>query len=117
MTADEIRAIAVPDREFGQPASELQVVAVTLMREIAAQLAELNANTRAGMPDANMPDECRARECTYYKHYLAYGPADLTHEGFHAAEQNGLEHVKDCSRAAKGDNCTVCASYERRLRA
>jgi len=32
--------------------------------------------------------ECRTKRCTYYKHYLAYGPADLTHEGFHSAEEN-----------------------------
>jgi hypothetical protein len=31
--------------------------------------------------------ECRAKQCTYFKHYLAYGPADLTHEGYHAAEE------------------------------
>src|SRR5204863_9347917 len=28
---------------------------------------------------------CRAKKCDYYEHYLAYGPAELTHEGFHAA--------------------------------
>lgn len=30
---------------------------------------------------------CRTRQCSYFKHYLAYGPADLTHDGFHAAEE------------------------------
>lgn len=31
--------------------------------------------------------ECRTKTCSYYEHYLAYGPAELTHEGFHAAER------------------------------
>jgi hypothetical protein len=32
-------------------------------------------------------DECAEQACSYYQHYLAYGPPDLTHEGFHAAEK------------------------------
>jgi hypothetical protein len=36
---------------------------------------------------APLPEECRTRQCTYFQHYLAYGPADLTHDGFHAAEK------------------------------
>ncbi len=30
---------------------------------------------------------CRTKQCSYYQHYLAYGGPDLTHEGFHAAEE------------------------------
>lgn len=56
------------------------------LREIAAQLAELNENLRTLDPEAHLPEECRKHECSYYRHYLAYGPADLTHEGYHAAE-------------------------------
>jgi hypothetical protein len=29
--------------------------------------------------------QCTAKECDYYTHYLAYGPAELTHEGYHSA--------------------------------
>ena len=25
--------------------------------------------------------ECATKQCTYYQHYLAYGPAELTHIG------------------------------------
>ena len=30
---------------------------------------------------------CERKACGYYTHYLAYGPADLTHDGFHEAER------------------------------
>lgn len=32
--------------------------------------------------------DCRLKRCSYYEHYLAYGPAELTHEGFHSAERH-----------------------------
>lgn len=31
--------------------------------------------------------DCRRGRCTYYNHYLRCGPAELTHPGYHAAEQ------------------------------
>lgn len=31
------------------------------------------------------PAACRSKRCDYFQHYLAYGPAELTHEGYHAA--------------------------------
>lgn len=33
----------------------------------------------------NELDECGRQECDYFKHYLAYGPSELSHEEFHAA--------------------------------
>ena len=32
--------------------------------------------------------ECATNRCTYYEHYLAYGPAELTHIGYHSAERH-----------------------------
>jgi len=32
--------------------------------------------------------ECLTFRCGYYRHYLAYGPADLTHVGYHWAERH-----------------------------
>ncbi len=37
---------------------------------------------------------CLTHRCDYYQHYLAYGPATLTHAGFHAAERH-------CERAQR----------------
>lgn len=37
--------------------------------------------------EAHMPPECQQHECSYFAHYLAQGPADLTHEGYHQAEK------------------------------
>ena len=59
--------------------------------------------------------ECRTRRCSYYEHYLVYGPAELTHIGWHKAEQKGAEHFKSCRR--DDGLCGVCLAWERRLRA
>lgn len=60
--------------------------------------------------------ECRTKKCTYVQHYLAYGPAELTHDGFHAAERLGSLHFANC-RYDGPDLCKTCASWEKRLRA
>src|SRR5207249_9931908 len=39
---------------------------------------------------------CLRKRCDYYEVYQAYGPADLTHIGYHAAEKLALEHRTDC---------------------
>jgi hypothetical protein len=67
--------------------------------------------------------DCRRRRCTYYTHYLAYGPADLTHVGFHSAELLATEHFDAChyqgrfTEFGKLDLCPTCSAWERRLRA
>ena len=109
MTADEIRELE--RTKFGYNDGTK-----TAVFEIAAQLAELNANFRAIHPELSMPQECKDRKCSYYQHYLAYGPAELTHEGFHVAEENGENHFKNCSRADSRKPCQVCEGYEKRLR-
>lgn len=30
---------------------------------------------------------CTTKQCSYFEHYLAHGPAELTHEGYHSAER------------------------------
>lgn len=84
MTADEIREWR------DTPESDLNFVRISAWAqvEIAAQLAELNAHLRAQASDAHLPEECRNKTCSYYTNYLACGPADLTHEGFHSAEKH-----------------------------
>jgi hypothetical protein len=60
--------------------------------------------------------DCRMKRCTYYGHYLAYGPAELTHIGYHSAERIASAHFQNCSY--NGPNlCSVCTKWEERLRA
>lgn len=111
MTAEEIRSRF--DDEFIRSSPD-QVTALMVM-EIAAQLAELNAR-HSGM-DPSMPKACQEKHCSYYEGYLAYGPPELTHEGFHAAERQGEAHMKSCVQMNRTGRCTVCEGYEKRLRA
>lgn len=75
---------------------------------------------------APVPDEaekCRTRQCSYYQHYLAYGPAELTHEGFHAAEkkceaiQLQIQRYLDEDRPPPQHLVKVAESWEQRVRA
>jgi hypothetical protein len=69
-------------------------------------------------PEAHLPEACRRHECDYYRHYLAYGGPDLTHEGYHAAERIAAAHFASCAsiRHDRGP-CQVCIGHEQRLRA
>ena len=81
-----------------------------------ALLTEIRDLLKSQSPDIDMPEDCQKHRCSYFMHYLAYGGPDLTHEGFHAAEEQGLRHMKEC-RATLDRICSVCTSYEQRLRA
>lgn len=50
------------------------------------------AAIESASPESHLPDECKARECTYYTHYQVYHDAEkngamMGHEAFHAAEK------------------------------
>lgn len=60
----------------------------------------------------NEPDDCARQSCEYYSCYLAYGGPELTHEGYHAAAEEGRRHFENCRSAL----CRVCMSFEQRLR-
>jgi hypothetical protein len=60
--------------------------------------------------------ECRTKRCSYYDDYLAYGPADLTHEGFHSAERKADLHFKNCKYSGP-DLCPACSRWEKAVRA
>jgi hypothetical protein len=55
--------------------------------------------------------------CSYTNHYLVYGPADLTHGGWHAAERLGRQHFAECRKSTETGICGTCSEWERRLRA
>ena len=55
--------------------------------------------------------------CSYVSHYLAYGPADLTHAGFHAAEKLAEQHMAGCRLIEMKGGCSTCQRHEERLRA
>jgi hypothetical protein len=94
---------------------------VTLLRSEVAALREMLAPIALYQlrdPEAHLPEECRRRECDYYRHYLAYGGPDLNHEGYHAAEKLAAHHFASCGsiRNDRGP-CQICISHEQRLRA
>lgn len=60
--------------------------------------------------------ECFFKRCTYFDHYLAYGPAELTHEGYHAAERLAGRHFENCSYSGVSC-CPTCSRWERTVRA
>jgi hypothetical protein len=57
--------------------------------------------------------KCRTQQCDYYQDYLAYGPADLTHIGYHAACRKAELHFKHCTRV---DVCSACSHWEKAIR-
>jgi hypothetical protein len=62
-------------------------------------------------------EECNAGICGYVTRYLAAGPADLTHEGFHAAETQAAAHYETCGATDGRYECVTCRWFEERLRA
>jgi hypothetical protein len=88
------------------------------LQELTAAVKELVSIARQ-LVGPEMPEECQTHTCTYYTHYLAYGPADLTHEGFHQAERMGDEHIRNCTRTHNAPHavCPICTRWEVRLRA
>lgn len=59
--------------------------------------------------------DCDRQECTYYTHYLAYGPPHLTHEGFHAAEKH-CEYWQKKALATLDNDQDVPPTTERQCR-
>lgn len=70
---------------------------------------------------------CRRKRCDYYKHYLAYGPAELTHEGFHSAMEQcryWQQQMSEWYDKHTNDDVPepqhllrICETWERRVRA
>lgn len=112
MRSDEIRETGI----CGYATQDNRAV-VEVLTEIAAQLAEANEIQRALHPELTMPAPCQQRKCDYFTDYLAHGPADLTHEGFHEASTQAAAHMKACSRIERTGTCTTCSNWERTLRA
>lgn len=72
------------------------------------------------------PAACRSKRCDYFTHYLAYGPAELTHEGYHAACIKNGEAQKRADEWFKAHPLAVklpegldqlCRTWEARVRA
>ena len=58
---------------------------------------------------------CFRKRCDYYETYQAYGPADLTHVGYHSAEKLALEHRANCTTRTESE-CKTCQDWADRLR-
>ena len=70
---------------------------LTLLAEIRDAMLTLAQELRNLNPDGHLPAKCREKKCSYFTHYLAFGPPDLTHDGFHAAEVKCEEAQKRAS--------------------
>jgi len=66
---------------------------------------------------------CDRRECTYYTHYLAYGPPALSHDQFHAAErqcermQQLAQSYLDAGRDVPPNIERITRTWENKVRA
>jgi hypothetical protein len=60
---------------------------------------------------------CTTHQCDYYQIYQAFGPADLTHTGFHAGERLALKHFFEHYEEEDSVGCDDCKNWARRLRA
>jgi hypothetical protein len=61
--------------------------------------------------------ECRQHRCTYYLHYLAWGPNEMGHEAWHHVETQAVEHFRSCTWTHETGICPRCSLWERRTRA
>ena len=82
---------------------EAVLVGVLQIAQVLDDLTSAVDELAMRLPDP-LPEECRARTCTYVTHYLAQGPKELEHEGFHAAEERCMVAQK-----AAGDHFTIHA--------
>lgn len=67
---------------------------------------------------------CQTQQCDYFEHYLAYGPAELTHEGYHAAnrkcaywQEADAKWMEDHPNALESPFRKQCETWEKRVRA
>lgn len=112
---------------LGQSSGGFRNICLFAIAERLERIAELMEVTQP----SNEPEGCQDRTCGYYSHYLAYGSAELTHEGYHAAEQLCLnhqervsEHLARCQLCNEGLKCPtheslskVANEWELRVRA
>lgn len=90
---------AVSSRETSQLGNAVASVLYDAMREIrnlltdstTPDVARIQAKVDAALQSIS---ECDACVCDYFTHYLSYGPAELTHEGYHSAEKRCIELQK-----------------------
>jgi hypothetical protein len=90
-----------------------------LLRRLArleARVTALSVALADTPPGEHLPEACRRRACAYFQEYLAYGPPELTHEGYHAAERLAEAHIGACNWDWRRGGCPTCADWERRLR-
>lgn len=106
MHADEIRKMD----------ASMQTAFLPFLREIAAQLAELNQNLRDIHPELHLPEICRKHECDYYVSYLAHGAAEMSHEAYHDQVKQAAQHMRACVASNLVSVCKRCENFEQRLR-
>lgn len=68
--------------------------------------------------------DCQTKNCDYYNHYIAYGPAELSHEGYHVAcrkcehwQKRNSEYFLKHPEAMHSPFEKQCEVWEKRVRA
>lgn len=101
-------------------AVELSLLERVTMLE--AKIAALEAAGEYSGPTGPDKDRaaCTAHSCGYFKHYLAYGGPDLTHESYHAEETQFAaaharidRHERECPRCSERN---FCSTWDRMIR-
>jgi hypothetical protein len=93
-------------------------VAFQKITELEARVAALEAGTAIDYGAAhNSNEECVAHTCSYFTGYLIYGPDDLTHEGYHAAEKCFEAHSAACAHNWDKGPCPRHIEWEKKVRA
>lgn len=68
-------------------------------------------------------DDCELERCTYYTHYLRYGPPTMSHAAFHRAEADCLQWQKRAEEYWRNDHDVphyidvMCRKLEAEIRA
>jgi hypothetical protein len=102
--------------EEAPPAGKALATLLRRLTSLEARVTALAVAVADAAPGGHLPEECQRRACTYFQAYLAYGPPELTHDGYHAAERMAEAHIEACNWDWRRGGCPTCADWERRLR-
>lgn len=100
----------------GGPSRAALTALLRRLAHLEARVMALAVAVAEGPPGEHLPEACRRRACTYFQAYVAFGPPELTHDGYHADERLAEAHVRACTWDWRRGGCPTCADWERRLR-
>ena len=110
-------SVAAPEPlPAGGPSRAALTALLRRLAHLEARVTALAVAVAETPPGEHLPEACRHRACTYFRDYLACGPPELTHDGYHAGERLAEAHVRTCTPDWRRGGCPTCAAWERRPR-